>query len=150
MEIPAALEGRVQKVLDLVNRKLLNADPRLAEIAQTLTGATRIAAHHRDGKVDLWLVPLKSWDLLSKAGINRQNMADWSWLPLKRHGQGVQSLSVIFLFQVFVPERADQIARWRLWHSTSLPKLKSQNLFAVIYSVDFQVETPTGSITRFA
>ena len=27
---------------------------------------------------------------------------EWPWLPLQRHGQGVQSLSVIFLFQAFV------------------------------------------------
>ena len=30
MEIPSALEGRVQRVLDLLNAKLLRADPRLA------------------------------------------------------------------------------------------------------------------------
>jgi putative ATP-dependent endonuclease of the OLD family len=31
-----------------------------------------------------------------------RNEPDWPWLPLQRHGQGVQSLSVIFLFQAFV------------------------------------------------
>lgn len=102
MEIPAALEGKVQRVLDLLNRKLLGADPRLAQIAQTLSGATRVAARDRDGGVDLRLVPLKPWDLLSKAEIILRNEPDWPWLPLQRHGQGVQSLSVIFLFQAFV------------------------------------------------
>lgn len=102
MEIPSALEGRVQRVLDLLNRRLLQADPRLAQIAQTLSGATRVAARDRDGSVDLRLVPLKSWDLLSKAEIILRNEPDWPWLPLQRHGQGVQSLSVIFLFQAFV------------------------------------------------
>jgi putative ATP-dependent endonuclease of the OLD family len=102
MEIPSALEGRVQRVLDLLNKKLLKADPRLAEIANTLSGATRVAARDRDGRVDLRLVPLKSWDLLSKAEIILRNEPDWPWLPLQRHGQGVQSLSVIFLFQAFV------------------------------------------------
>jgi len=47
-------------------------------------------------------VPLKSWDLLSKTEIILRNEPDWPWLPLQRHGQGVQSLSVIFLFQAFV------------------------------------------------
>ncbi len=102
MEIPAALEGKVQRVLDLLNRKLLEADPRLAQVAQTLSGATRVAARDRDGGVNLRLVPLKSWDLLSKAEIILRNEPDWPWLPLQRHGQGVQSLSVIFLFQAFV------------------------------------------------
>lgn len=102
MEIPQELEARVQKVLDLLNKKLLHADPRLAEIAQTLSGATQVAARDRDGSVDLRLVPLRSWDLLSKAEIILRNEPDWPWLPLQRHGQGLQSLSVIFLFQAFV------------------------------------------------
>jgi putative ATP-dependent endonuclease of the OLD family len=102
MEIPTALEGKVQRVLDLLNRRLLRADPRLGNIAQTLSGATRVAARDREGAVDLRLVPLKPWDLLSKAEIILRNEPDWPWLPLQRHGQGVQSLSVIFLFQAFV------------------------------------------------
>jgi putative ATP-dependent endonuclease of OLD family len=102
MEIPQALETEVQTALDELNKKLLAADPRLAQIAATLSGATRVAARDRDGGVDLRLVPLKSWDLLSKAEIILRNEPDWPWLPLQRHGQGVQSLSVIFLFQAFV------------------------------------------------
>ncbi len=102
MDIPPKLEGRVQKVLDRLNTRLLNADPRLAEIAETLSGATRVAARDREGGVNLRLVPLKSWDLLSKAEIILRNEPDWPWLPLQRHGQGMQSLSVIFLFQAFV------------------------------------------------
>lgn len=102
MNIPTALESRVQRVLDLLNKKLLQADPRLAAIATTLSGATRIAARDRAGAVDLRMVPLKSWDLLSKAEIILRNEPDWPWLPLPKHGQGVQSLSVIFLFQAFV------------------------------------------------
>ncbi len=102
MEIPQQLEGRVQRVLDMLNRRLLEADPRLAQIAQTLSGATRVAARDRAGEVNLRLVPLKSWELLSKAEIILRNEPDWPWLPLQRHGQGVQSLSVIFLFQAFV------------------------------------------------
>lgn len=102
MEIPTALESRVQRVFDLLNKRLLQADPRLAKIANTLSGATRIAARDRDGSVDLRLVPLKSWDLLSKAEIILRNEPDWPWLPLQHQGQGVQSLSVIFLFQAFV------------------------------------------------
>ena len=102
MEVPTALESRVQRVLDLLNQKLLQADPRLAEIANILSGATRVAARDREGSVDLRLLPLKPWDLLSKAEIILRTKPDWPWLPLQRHGQGVQSLSVIFLFQAFV------------------------------------------------
>ena len=102
LEIPPGLESRVQRVLDHLNRRLLNADPRLQQIAETLSGATRIAARDRGGGLDLRMAPLKTWDLLSKAEIILRNEPDWPWLPLQRQGQGVQSLSVIFLFQAFV------------------------------------------------
>jgi putative ATP-dependent endonuclease of OLD family len=102
MEIPQGLEAKVVQVLNLLNRKLLKADPRLAAIAQTLTGVTKIAAQDRDGEVDLRLVPLKPWDILSKAEIILRNETSKPWLPLARHGQGVQSLAVMFLFRAFV------------------------------------------------
>ena len=102
MVIPPQLEVKVVKVLNLLNRKLLRADPRLATIAETLTDVTRIAAQDRDGAVDLRLVPLKAWDILSKAEIILRNEATKPWLPLGRHGQGVQSLAVMFIFRAFV------------------------------------------------
>ena len=102
MEIPADLESRALRVLDLLNHRLLKADPRLQEISETLSGATRIAVRDREGELDLRMVPLKMWDLLSKAEIILRNEPDSPWLPLLRQGQGIQSLSVIFLFQAFV------------------------------------------------
>jgi putative ATP-dependent endonuclease of OLD family len=53
MKIPTALEGKLKRVLDLLNKKLLRADPRLSQIAETLSGATKVAARDRDGGVDL-------------------------------------------------------------------------------------------------
>ena len=102
LEIPADLESRALRVLDLLNRRLLRADRRLQEIADTLSGTTKIAARDRDGGLDLRMVPLKMWDLISKAEIILRNEPDSPWLPLPRQGQGIQSLSVIFLFQAFV------------------------------------------------
>lgn len=102
IKIPAHLESRVQRVLGLVNRRLLQADPNLSKVSETIADATKIAARNEEGDVDLSLVPLRSWDLLSKAGIVLRNDSDSPLLPLQRHGQGVQSLSVIFLFRAFV------------------------------------------------
>ena len=44
MNIPSELETQVQSALDKLNSKLLQADPRLRKIADTLSGATRVAA----------------------------------------------------------------------------------------------------------
>ena len=102
LNIPHELESRALRVLDLLNRRLLKADPRLERIAETLSGATRVAARDREGGLDLRMVPLKTWDLISRAEIILRNEPDLPWLPLRRQGQGIQSLSVIFLFQAFV------------------------------------------------
>ena len=109
MEIPPGLESKVQRILDLLNAKLLAADPKLTAVAQTLGGMTRIAAHDRDGAVDLRLVPLKAWDILARSEIILRNESDRPWLPLARHGQGIQSLSVIFLFQAFIEHLLDEL-----------------------------------------
>ena len=102
LEIPAGLESRSLRVLNLLNQRLLKADSRLQEIAETISGTTRVAARDEEGGLDVRMVPLKMWDLLSKAEIILRNEPDSPWLPLPRQGQGVQSLSVIFLFQAFV------------------------------------------------
>ena len=95
MEMPEALEAKTQKVLDLLNKKLLRADPRLAEVAETLSGVTRIAASDREGGVDLRLVPLKAWDILSKAQIILRNETDRPWLPLQHHDLATGNLPSI-------------------------------------------------------
>ena len=102
MKIPANLESRAQQVLDLLNNRLLKADPRLEKIAETLSVTTRIASRDQDGGLDLRMAPLKTWDLLSKAEIILRNESNQPWLPLRRQGQGIQSLSVIFLFHAFI------------------------------------------------
>ena len=102
MEIPSGLESEAQHVLDTLNQRLLKADPRLEKIAETLSSTTRIAARDREGSLAMRMVPLKSRDLLSRAEIILRNEPDLPWLPLRSQGQGIQSLSVIFLFQAFV------------------------------------------------
>lgn len=102
LNIPPDIESDALKTLDKLNQRLLDADPRLQGIADTLSGATRIAARDRDGGVNLRMVPLKTWDLLSRAEIILRNETESPWLPLQRQGQGIQSLSVIFLFHAFV------------------------------------------------
>jgi putative ATP-dependent endonuclease of OLD family len=102
IDIPSKLESRVQGILEKVNKRLLEADPRLGQIVKVLMESTEVAARDRDGSASVRLLPLKTWDLLSKAEIILRNEPDWPWLPLQRHGQGLQSLSVIFLFKAFV------------------------------------------------
>jgi len=102
LNIPQELESEESQILDELNAKLLESDPRLTDITEILSNITRVAAHYAEGKADLRMVPLKIWDLLSRAEIILRNSGGLPWLPLMRQGQGLKSLSVIFLFQAFI------------------------------------------------
>jgi len=104
IQIPESLERRAQKVFDLLNKRFLGADPKLGALAATLSGISTIAAGDDPGTADLRMVPLRPWDLLSRAEVIYRCETDKPWLPLSRHGQGIQSLSILFLFQAFVTQ----------------------------------------------
>ncbi len=102
VQIPEPLEQKSKRIFDLLNRRLLEADPLLADLATGLSNISRVATSDAPGQADLRLLPLNTWDILSKAEVIYQTEDNKPWLPLARHGQGVQSLSVMFLFKAFV------------------------------------------------
>jgi putative ATP-dependent endonuclease of OLD family len=102
IRIPAEVEGQVKGSLDILDAQLLEADPRLAEIAETIGQAAKVAIGQSEGDARLRMLPMNTWDLISRASVVLQNENLRPWLPLDHHGQGLQSLSVIFLFQAAV------------------------------------------------
>ena len=102
VQIPEALEQKSVRIFNLLNAKLLAADPMLGDLATSLSDISRVAATGTPGQANLRVLPLNTWDLLSKAEVIYQTDGAKPWLPLVRHGQGVQSLSVMFLFRSFV------------------------------------------------
>lgn len=104
IRIPRATEGEVQTALDALDAKVLAADPKLAEIATTIGQATSIAIGEGPGGARLRMLPLNVLDMLMRAGVVMRHEDGRPWLPLDHHGQGLQSLSVMFLFQAGVME----------------------------------------------
>jgi putative ATP-dependent endonuclease of the OLD family len=102
IQIPEDLEKRSKRIFDLLNEKILNADPKLDQLSSSLSEISHIASADNPGKANLRVLPLNTWDILSKAEVIYQSESDKPWLPLLKHGQGVQSLSVLFLFKSFV------------------------------------------------
>lgn len=102
VQIPEALEQKSVRIFNLLNAKLLAADPMLGDLATSLSDISRVATTGTPGQANLRVLPLNTWDLLSKAEVIYQTDSGKPWLPLVRHGQGVQSLSVMFLFRSFV------------------------------------------------
>ena len=105
IRIPADTEGEVQTALDALDTKILKADPKLDIIAETIGQATTIAIGEGPGGARLRMLPLNVPDLLLRAGIVMRHEDQRPWLPLDHHGQGLQSLSVMFLFQAAVTEQ---------------------------------------------
>jgi putative ATP-dependent endonuclease of OLD family len=104
-KIPNALEAEIKSALDQLDSKILAADPRFSRIAETLGLATEIAIHDTPGAARLRMLPMDVWDMLSRAGVVLRNDGSRPWLPLTHHGQGLQSLSVIFLLQAAMAQQ---------------------------------------------
>ncbi|MGU3390839.1 ATP-dependent nuclease [Sphingomonas sp. M1A8_2b] len=102
VQIPEHLEKQSIRVFNLLNKKLLYADPKLGTLSDELSAVSRVATSGTPGQANLRVLPMNTWDLLSKAEVIYQTDAAKPWLPLARHGQGVQSLSVMFLFKSFL------------------------------------------------
>lgn len=102
VNIPDELEERSKGIFDELNTEILDADDLLKDLATGLSGIGRVAVSDIPGEANLRVLPLNTWDLLSKAEVIYQTEGGKPWLPLLRHGQGIQSLSVIFLFKAFI------------------------------------------------
>lgn len=108
IQIPPELEVEVKATLDDLDGKLLAADPKFAQISETVGHATEITAGEKPGAAKLRMLPLNIRDLVSRAGVVLRNEELRPWLPLDHHGQGLQSLSVIFLFQAAVMQKLSE------------------------------------------
>jgi len=111
VRIPRTTESEVQIALDALDAKILAADPKLGEFAGTIGQATTIAVGESPGGARLRMLPLNVLDLLMRAGIVVRHEDQRPWLPLDHHGQGLQSLAVLFLFQAAVKEQLASSSR---------------------------------------
>lgn len=105
IKVPTAVEAEITNTLDELDAKLLQADPKLSGIAETIGRATEIAIEDTPGAAKLRMLPLNVWDMLSRAGVLLRNEKLRPWLPLHHHGQGLQSLSIIFLLQAAISQQ---------------------------------------------
>lgn len=102
VRIPPELEAEALRTLADLDAKIIAADPRLSEIATMIGEATRVAVGEGPGSARLNTLPLAIEEMIQRTGIVMRNEDLRPWLPLGHHGQGLQSLAVIFLFQAAV------------------------------------------------
>jgi putative ATP-dependent endonuclease of the OLD family len=111
VRIPKELENDAVRTLAELDSRLIAADPRLAEIAGGIGQATQVAIGEGPGAAKLNMLPLGIEDMLQRAGVMLRNENLRPWLPLASHGQGLQSLAVIFLLQASVLQQLAEAER---------------------------------------
>lgn len=102
VEIPEDKREEIAASLESLNEDLLKADPRMLRVTATLGKIREVIAAHPDQEVSVRALPLKPWDLMAKSEIVVQAQGSNAQFPLDRHGQGVQSLAILLLFQAYV------------------------------------------------
>ncbi len=102
VEISPDERRTLDEAIEELNARLLAADPRVAETVERLKEIQAVVAHGAAADVSIRALPMKVWELLARSEIVIKGETGAPWLPLDRHGQGVKSLSVIYLFNAFV------------------------------------------------
>lgn len=88
--------------LATINDALLKADPRLEQVRASLDKVQKIMVLGTGQNTSIQALPLKPWDLMSKSQVVIKARGTEIDLPLARHGQGIQSLAILFLFQAYI------------------------------------------------
>ena len=102
VEISQDERQALDEAIEELNARLLAADPRVAETVERLREIQAVVAHGAASDVSIRALPMKVWEVLARSEIVIRGETGAPWLPLARHGQGVKSLSVIYLFNAFV------------------------------------------------
>jgi putative ATP-dependent endonuclease of OLD family len=102
VRIPDELEADALRILAELDARIVAADPKLAQIADLIGQATHVAIGEGPGAARVNTLPMAIEEMLQRTGIVLRNESLRPWLPLGHHGQGLQSLAVIFLFQAAV------------------------------------------------
>ena len=111
VRIPDELETEALQILAELDARIASADPRLQEIANVIGQATNVAIGEGPGAARLSTLPMAIEEMLQRTGIVIRNEALRPWLPLAQHGQGLQSLAVIFLFQAAAMQQLAEAER---------------------------------------
>ena len=102
IQIPETTETEILDSLDNLDAKIVESDPKLHDIAQSISQSTTIAIKDSPGTARISMLPVRFVDILRRAAVVLRNDDLRPWLPLDQHGQGLQSLSVIFMFQAAI------------------------------------------------
>ena len=100
--IPNDKLKEVQDSIEILNKEIVDTDVNLTKLVNSLEDIQRILDFQGGDLVSINALPIKSWDLLSKAQLVLNNNSNNTSFPLERHGQGTQSVTTILLFKAYI------------------------------------------------
>ena len=92
----------IQQQIELLNKAIIDGDENLSKLVESLKKVQNVLNFNGTDLVSINAVPLRSWDLLSRAQVALNNGDNNLTLPLERHGQGTQSVTTILLFRAYI------------------------------------------------
>lgn len=102
IEVPEKDAAELEEAFGTLNSRLLGADPKIEAITESLKRISSVIAKGAAGDVNIRAVPARLWDIIRRSELVVQGQAKDPWLPISRHGNGVQSLSIVFLFRAYI------------------------------------------------
>lgn len=97
---PDDLES-IQDSIGNLNRDIIEKDESLNQLVNSMSTIQEILDFNQIDTVAINALPIKSWDLLSKAQVVFSNNKELN-LPLERHGQGTQSMAIVLLYEAYI------------------------------------------------
>ena len=99
--IPQEKLLELQESIKTLNKEIIENDINLTKLVCTLEEVQKVLDFQGDDLVAINALPMKTWELLSKAQVVLNNTSQVSF-PLERHGQGTQSVTTILLFKAYI------------------------------------------------
>ena len=100
--IPTESLKEIQQQIESLNKSIISGDENLSKLVEALERIQKVLNFNGTDLVSINAMPLKSWDLLSRAQVVLNNDNNNFTLPLERHGQGTQSVTTILLFRAYI------------------------------------------------
>jgi len=100
IQLPDEKRLELETMLREVNASVIGANAGLAEVTQKIAKAGRLVPIDGTDPVVLEAIPTRVFDMVGKIQVHLKSTSG-AKLPLHRHGEGTQSLSVLMLFQAF-------------------------------------------------
>ncbi|WP_299089779.1 AAA family ATPase [uncultured Metabacillus sp.] len=102
INIPKEKLEQIQESLSNINEELIKSDSNLEGMIKSLENIHNVLSMNSKEVVSINALPMKTWDILSKAQVVMKGKGSNANFPLDRHGQGTQSLATLFLFQAYI------------------------------------------------